>query len=168
MNPCSGWRLLPRWWPCCLPRCFFVDAAPGRGHRADAQDRPACARGRDGLSAPAVPRHAAGVFGAGAVFAVLAYGFGLQNPWLPFTFLCGGFFSALAGYIGMQTATLASTRTAAAARTSLGGSLRVAFRSGAVIGLVVVGPGSGQLRGLVPAGQLADAGVRGRLSAGSW
>ena len=76
-----------------------------------------------------------------ALFAVLAYGFGVQNPWLPFTFLCGGFFSALAGFIGMQTATLASTRTAAAARTSLGQSLRVAFRSGAVIGLAVVGLG---------------------------
>jgi K(+)-stimulated pyrophosphate-energized sodium pump len=75
------------------------------------------------------------------LFALLAYGFGVQNPWLPFTFLCGGFFSALAGFIGMQTATLASTRTAAAARTSLGQSLRVAFRSGAVIGLAVVGLG---------------------------
>ena len=78
-----------------------------------------------------------------ALFALLAFGFGLQSTWLPFTFLCGGFFSALAGYCGMQTATLASTRTAAAARTSLGGSLRVAFRSGAVIGLVVVGLGLG-------------------------
>ena len=50
------------------------------------------------------------------LFAALAYGLGVQNRWLPFTFLCGGFFSALAGYFGMQTATLASTRTAAAAR----------------------------------------------------
>ena len=78
-----------------------------------------------------------------ALFAVLAFGFQVQSTWLPFTFLCGGFFSALAGYCGMQTATLASTRTAAAARTSLGQSLRVAFRSGAVIGLVVVGLGLG-------------------------
>ena len=77
------------------------------------------------------------------LFAVLAYGFELQNKWLPFTFICGGLFSALAGYCGMQTATLASTRTAAAARTSLGQSLKVAFRSGAVIGLVVVGLGLG-------------------------
>ena len=77
------------------------------------------------------------------LFAVLAYGFDLQNKWLPFTFICGGLFSALAGYCGMQTATLASTRTAAAARTSLGQSLKVAFRSGAVIGLVVVGLGLG-------------------------
>jgi len=82
------------------------------------------------------------VFSALALlFAVLAYGFGVQNPWLPFTFLCGGFFSALAGYVGMQTATLASTRTTAAARSSLGQSLRVAFRSGAVIGLTVVSLG---------------------------
>jgi len=93
------------------------------------------------------------------LFAALAYGFGVQNPWLPFTFLCGGFFSALAGYIGMQTATLASTRTAAAARTSLGESLRVAFRSGAVIGLAVVGLGLANCAGwfllvnwLTPAG----------------
>ena len=49
------------------------------------------------------------------VFAVLAYGLGVQNPWLPVTFVFGGFFSALAGFFGMQTATLASTRTAAAA-----------------------------------------------------
>jgi K(+)-stimulated pyrophosphate-energized sodium pump len=77
------------------------------------------------------------------LFAVLAWGFGVQNPWLPFTFLCGGFFSALSGYIGMRTATLASTRTAAAARTSLGQGLRVAFRSGAVVGLAVVGLGLG-------------------------
>jgi K(+)-stimulated pyrophosphate-energized sodium pump len=86
------------------------------------------------------------VFGVLAlVFAVLAYGFGVQNPWLPVTFVCGGFFSALAGFFGMQTATLASTRTAAAARTSLEQSLRIAFRSGAVIGLVVVGLGLGNV-----------------------
>ena len=81
------------------------------------------------------------------LFAILAYGFGVQNPWLPFTFICGGFFSALAGYFGMHTATLASTRTAAAARISLEGSLRVAFRSGAVIGLIVVGLGLGNVIG---------------------
>ena len=86
------------------------------------------------------------VFGALALlFAVLAYGFGLLNPWLPATFLCGGFFSALAGFFGMRTATLASTRTAAAARTSLEQSLRVSFRSGAVIGLTVVGLGLGNV-----------------------
>ncbi|MDP3435773.1 MAG: sodium/proton-translocating pyrophosphatase, partial [Bacteroidales bacterium] len=45
-------------------------------------------------------------------FAVLAYGFGVQNPWVPFAFLTGGFFSGLAGFIGMKTATYASARTA--------------------------------------------------------
>ena len=84
------------------------------------------------------------VFGALALlFALLAFGFDLQNRWLPATFLTGGLFSALAGWIGMQTATRASTRTAAAARTSLAGALRVAFRSGAVMGLVVVSLGLG-------------------------
>jgi K(+)-stimulated pyrophosphate-energized sodium pump len=53
------------------------------------------------------------------LFAFLAYGLQVQNPWLPVTFVFGGFFSALAGYFGMQTATLASTRTTAAARDSL-------------------------------------------------
>ncbi|MBK5966490.1 sodium-translocating pyrophosphatase [Thiocystis minor] len=80
-----------------------------------------------------------------AVFAVLAYQFHVQSTWLPVTFLCGGFFSALAGYFGMQTATQASTRTAAAARTSLPDALRIAFRSGAVMGLVVVGLGLGNI-----------------------
>jgi K(+)-stimulated pyrophosphate-energized sodium pump len=76
-----------------------------------------------------------------AIFAFLAYGLGIQNPWLPVTFIFGGFFSALAGYFGMQTATRASTRTTAAAQTSLGKALKIAFRSGAVMGLVVVGLG---------------------------
>ena len=74
-------------------------------------------------------------------FAVLAYGFGVQNPWVPFAFLTGGFFSGLAGYIGMKTATYASGRTAQAASESLDRGLKVAFRSGAVMGLVVVGLG---------------------------
>ena len=74
-------------------------------------------------------------------FAVLAYGFGVQNPWMPFAFLTGGFFSGLAGYIGMKTATYASARTAQAASESLDRGLKVAFRSGAVMGLVVVGLG---------------------------
>lgn len=52
-------------------------------------------------------------------FAVLAYGFGVQNPWVPFAFLTGGFFSGLAGYIGMKTATYASGRTAQAASSPL-------------------------------------------------
>lgn len=72
------------------------------------------------------------------VFAVMAY-FGLQNNWVPFAFLTGGFFSGLAGFFGMKTATYASARTANAARNSLNKGLQVAFRSGAVMGLVVVG-----------------------------
>lgn len=74
-------------------------------------------------------------------FAVLAYGFGLQNPWVPFAFLTGGLFSGLAGFIGMKTATYASGRTANACRKSLNAGLKVAFRSGAVMGLTVVGLG---------------------------
>ncbi|MGM9872206.1 MAG: sodium-translocating pyrophosphatase [Muribaculaceae bacterium] len=75
------------------------------------------------------------------LFSVMAYGFNLQNPWVPVAFLTGGFFSGLAGFLGMKTATYASARTANAARRSLNGGLRVAFRSGAVMGLVVVGLG---------------------------
>ncbi|MCQ2184187.1 MAG: sodium-translocating pyrophosphatase [Bacteroidales bacterium] len=75
------------------------------------------------------------------IFAILAYGFNVQNPWVPFAFLTGGFFSGLAGFIGMKTATFASGRTAAAARKSLNSGLKVAFRSGAVMGLTVVGLG---------------------------
>lgn len=74
-------------------------------------------------------------------FAILAYGFHMQNPWVPFAFLTGGFFSGLAGYIGMRTATYASARTANAAMKSLDSGLKLAFRSGAVMGLVVVGLG---------------------------
>ena len=74
-------------------------------------------------------------------FAVLAYGFNVQNHWVPFAFLTGGFFSGLAGFIGMKTATFASGRTANACRRSLNGGLKVAFRSGAVMGLTVVGLG---------------------------
>lgn len=75
------------------------------------------------------------------LFSIMAYGFDLQNPWVPVAFLTGGFFSGLSGYLGMKTATHASARTANAARKSLNGGLRVAFRSGAVMGLVVVGLG---------------------------
>jgi len=75
------------------------------------------------------------------VFAILAYGLHLQNEWVPFAFLTGGFFSGLAGFFGMKTATYASARTANAARRSLNQGLKVAFRSGAVMGLVVVGLG---------------------------
>ncbi len=73
------------------------------------------------------------------LFSIMAYGFNLQNPWVPVAFLTGGFFSGLSGFLGMKTATYASARTANAARTSLNGGLTVAFRSGAVMGLVVVG-----------------------------
>jgi len=66
---------------------------------------------------------------------------GLQHWLVPLAFITGGFFSALAGFFGMKTATMASNRAAAAARLSLNGSLKVAFRSGAVMGLVVVGLG---------------------------
>ena len=76
-----------------------------------------------------------------ALFAVLAYGFGVQNPWVPFAFLTGGFFSGLAGYVGMRTATYASARTANATMRSLNGGLKIAFRSGVVMGLTVVGLG---------------------------
>ena len=74
------------------------------------------------------------------VFTVLAF-LGVQNPFVPVAFLTGGFFSGLCGYIGMKTATHASSRTAQACRSSLNRGLQVAFRSGAVMGLVVVGLG---------------------------
>lgn len=67
---------------------------------------------------------------------------GIQQYWVPIAFLTGGFWSALAGYIGMTTATAASSRTAAGAMQSLNDGLQVAFRSGAVMGLVVVGLGT--------------------------
>ena len=75
------------------------------------------------------------------LFAFMAYVLKIQNPWVPFAFLTGGLFSGLAGFFGMKTATYASARTANAARKSLDGGLRIAFRSGAVMGLVVVGLG---------------------------
>ena len=75
------------------------------------------------------------------LFSVMAYGFGVQNSWVPIAFLTGGFFSGLSGFLGMKTATYASARTANAARNSLNSGLRIAFRSGAVMGLVVVGLG---------------------------
>ena len=75
------------------------------------------------------------------IFAFLAYGLHIQNTWVPFAFLTGGFFSGLAGFIGMKTATYASARTANAVSRSLNSGLKVAFRSGAVMGLTVVGLG---------------------------
>ena len=73
-----------------------------------------------------------------AIFGVMAI-FNLQNEWVWFAFLTGGFFSGLAGFFGMKTATYASARTANAAKKSLNNGLKVAFRSGAVMGLTVVG-----------------------------
>src|SRR5690554_1801139 len=72
------------------------------------------------------------------IFMTMSF-FGLQNKWVPFAFLTGGFFSGLAGFFGMKTATYASARTANAVQKSLNSGLKIAFRSGAVMGLVVVG-----------------------------
>lgn len=76
-----------------------------------------------------------------AVFLWMSYVLGLQNGWVPFAFLTGGFFSGLAGFIGMKTATYASNRVTQACRTSMDAGLKIAFRSGAVLGLTVVGLG---------------------------
>ena len=73
-------------------------------------------------------------------FTALAY-LGVQNPFVPVAFLTAGFFSALCGFLGMKTATNASSRTAQGASKSLNQGLQVAFRSGAVMGLIVVGFG---------------------------
>jgi len=81
--------------------------------------------------------------GLACILAYLAFGMKVpvMNPWVPFAFLTGGFFSALCGWLGMKTATYASSRTTQAARGSLNAALKIAFRSGAVMGLVVVGFG---------------------------
>lgn len=73
------------------------------------------------------------------LLAFMAFVLKVQNKWVPVAFLTGGFFSGLAGFFGMKTATYASARTANAARNSLNSALKIAFRSGAVMGLVVVG-----------------------------
>ncbi len=73
------------------------------------------------------------------LFSFMAYVLHTQNPWVPFAFITGGFFSGLAGFLGMRTATFASNRTTAGAKVSLNKGLQIAFRSGAVMGLVVVG-----------------------------
>ena len=78
---------------------------------------------------------------AALFFAFLAFVLHVQSKWVPFAFLTGGFFSGLCGFIGMKTATYANSRTANAARTSLNSALQIAFRSGAVMGLVCVGLG---------------------------
>ncbi|HOM17501.1 MAG TPA: sodium-translocating pyrophosphatase, partial [Thermoguttaceae bacterium] len=75
------------------------------------------------------------------LLAIAAFGMEVQSKWVPFAFLTGGFFSGLAGWFGMKTATWASSRTAEAAKNSLNQGLQVAFRSGAVMGLTVVGLG---------------------------
>ncbi|HBJ15037.1 MAG TPA: sodium-translocating pyrophosphatase, partial [Parabacteroides merdae] len=75
------------------------------------------------------------------LFSIMAYGFGVQNEWVPIAFLTGGFFSGLAGFLGMKTATYASARTANAAHESLNHGLKVAFSSGSVMGFTVVGLG---------------------------
>ncbi len=75
------------------------------------------------------------------LLAIMAFVLKVQSPWVPIAFLSGGFFSGLAGWFGMKTATLASNRTAAGAERSLNEGLQVAFRSGAVMGLTVVGLG---------------------------
>ena len=75
------------------------------------------------------------------IFSLMAYVLKVQNPWVPFAFLTGGFFSGLSGFFGMKTATYASGRTANGAREGLDRGLKIAFRSGAVMGLVVVGLG---------------------------
>ena len=74
-------------------------------------------------------------------FLIISFGLHVQSAWVPFAFITGGFFSGLAGYLGMKTATNASARTAYGASQSLNAGLQVAFRSGAVMGLVVVGLG---------------------------
>lgn len=76
-----------------------------------------------------------------ALLALAAFGLNVQSHWVPFAFLTGGFFSGLSGWFGMKTATWASSRTTAGAQRSLNQGLQIAFRSGAVMGLVVVGLG---------------------------
>ena len=77
----------------------------------------------------------------GVMFAFMAFVLHAQSTWVPFAFLTGGFFSGLCGFLGMKTATYASARTTNACRQSLNGGLQIAFRSGAVMGLIVVGFG---------------------------
>ena len=75
------------------------------------------------------------------LLALMAFVLKVQSAWVPFAFISGGLFSGLAGWFGMKTATLASNRTAAGAERSLNEGLQIAFRSGAVMGLTVVGLG---------------------------
>jgi K(+)-stimulated pyrophosphate-energized sodium pump len=84
-----------------------------------------------------------GIFFAIACAALMfvSFGLGAQHPLVPFAFLTGGLFSGLAGWFGMKTATWASSRTCQGAQNSLNEGLQIAFRSGAVMGLTVVGLG---------------------------
>ncbi len=75
------------------------------------------------------------------LFLFLAYALHLISPFVPFAFLTGGFFSGLSGFIGMSIATRANARTTWASKTSLNSGLRVAFASGTVMGMTVVGLG---------------------------
>ena len=75
------------------------------------------------------------------VLAIISFGLKLLSPFVPFAFITGGFFSALAGFIGMSIATRANARTAQGASESLNAGLRVAFSSGTVMGMTVVGLG---------------------------
>jgi K(+)-stimulated pyrophosphate-energized sodium pump len=103
------------------------------------------------------------------LLTILAY-FGIQNPFVPFAFLTGGIFSGLCGFLGMKTATYASNRTAWAASKSLNKGLQVALRSGAVMGLVVVGFGLARHCSLVPSAQRSHLHSRahGKRPSFSW
>ena len=74
------------------------------------------------------------------ILGILAFT-GMLTPFVPFAFITGGFFSGLSGFIGMKIATYANSRTANGARESLNKGLKIAFSSGAVMGLTVVGLG---------------------------
>lgn len=74
------------------------------------------------------------------IFLVLS-SFGYVSIFLPFSFVIGGLLSGLTGFIGMKVATNANGRTASAAKKSLNGALKVSFKSGSVIGIVVVSLG---------------------------
>jgi len=70
---------------------------------------------------------------------IFSYGFHVLNPYVPFCFLTGAFFSGLSGFLGMLTSTMTSSRTTHAAGKSLNRALRISFRGGSVMGMVVVG-----------------------------
>ena len=74
------------------------------------------------------------------ILAILAY-FDMLTPFVPFAFITGGLFSGLSGFVGMKIATYANSRTANGARQSLNAGLKIAFSSGTVMGLTVVGLG---------------------------